>query len=105
MKTVAGEGLEETEKITFGRCSSRQRLVVPLAVRMINNEAFYRCSGLMTVHLGDGVEYIGMKAFIAPTHRDSPRCRINTSNAFFRCLQLRNMEFCPEIECVRRVYA
>ncbi len=58
------KGLEENMHITFGRCTLLQCKVIPPAVvTAIKYGAFYRCTPLATVILGNGLEEIGDMTF------------------------------------------
>ncbi len=48
--------LEEIRENTFYNCRSLRSIVIPPAVKTINEGAVYKCSGLTTVALGGSVE-------------------------------------------------
>ena len=48
--------LEEIGEGAFYYCTSLVYIMIPLAVKVIGKEAFYRCSRLRTVTLNDGLE-------------------------------------------------
>ena len=96
---------EELEKIgawSFAFCISMVEIVIPNAVRVIRDGAFYRCRGLTRVTLGNGLQEIGKKAFGYCKSMEEivipPAVRDIHGTAFNDCTILTRVKFCDEIE-------
>jgi hypothetical protein len=54
-----GEGLEEIGMGEFSKCTSLNEILIPPAVKLINDKAFLNCSQLTrTLNGGEGLEEI-----------------------------------------------
>ncbi len=122
------EELEEIGEAAFWECTSLHDIVIPPAVKRIKRGAFYHCTRLTNVHLGDceELEEIGELAFcvcsslrdiaIPPAVKEigelafcvctllreiviPPSVKVIHKEAFLRCSNLTNVRFCDEIEC------
>jgi hypothetical protein len=51
-----GDGLEEIGAGAFGNCTSLEEIVIPKAVKAMEDGAYSECSTLTTVTLGNGLE-------------------------------------------------
>ena len=77
------------------------RVQVHPSVRAIKDWAFWECSGLTTVILGDGLEEIGKRAFSRTSLvriNIPPAVRTIDVKAFKDCSQLTTITFCNKIE-------
>ena len=54
---IAGSAFENCKKITGS-------LVIPDSAKSLGERAFYKCSGITSVNIGDGVEYFGHSVFM-----------------------------------------
>ena len=94
-------GLEEIGEDAFCKYRSRQRIDIPPAIRAIKDGAFYDCSGLTTVILGNGLEEIGESAFdgcACVRITIPPNVRTIHVMAFKRCSDLTTITICNEIK-------
>ncbi len=64
LTVILGEGLEEIGEGIFCECTSLQEILILQTFKMIEEEAFYHCSQLKTVKLGDGLEEIGAHHYV-----------------------------------------
>jgi hypothetical protein len=86
-----GEGVEEIGELAFYGCTSLREIVIPPAIRVLNDLTFRECSELMIVVLGKGLEEIGWRAFSqCPSLRQiqiPPAVRAIEDCAFHGCRQ------------------
>jgi len=83
-------------------CTSLHEIVIPDAVKTIEEGEFRYSSGFTTVTLGEGLEEIGAEAFHSCSSLEHiiipPAVKKIHDTAFERCSNLTNIEFCGYIE-------
>ncbi len=96
---ILNEELEKIGPFTFAECRSLGEIIIPNAVRAIQNGAFTCCTGLTSVTLGDGLEWIGEWAFNECTSMEKivipPAVRDIQREAFAGCTGLMSVTLCP----------
>ena len=99
---ILNEELEEIGMGAFDYCTSIEETDIPNAVRAIKTQAFFNCTGLRRVTLGDGLEEIGEKAFGNCVSMEEiiipPAVSDIHDTAFEGCTFLTRFKFSDEIE-------
>lgn len=81
-----------------GFCPSKyiKRVIIPPSVRRIGSEAFWKCEGLETAELSEGLEVIGADAFEETNLKSivlPKSLKRICSEAFMLCTELEHVEF------------
>ncbi len=58
------EGTRRIEAHAFARCTNIKSIVIPDSVIIIGNQAFESCTSLEYIHIGSGVDSIGLAPFV-----------------------------------------
>lgn len=81
----------------FAGCNNLKRIELPDSVKNIGYKTFYKCSGLETLTLGNGLEYIGDYAFYYCAGLSSLELPDSLAEigekAFYKCSGLKTVDF------------